>query len=182
MQDSGLNMDIEKWLVETEQPVPSEQPGFGTFLLPRQPGSVPDAGRRQKHSLSDSSWLQVPSPRPQRKGISAIEQDRHDVRDKYDRSNASHSTRSESRSISAASQRYVRRPRRKTHPDRYEVGPMKVKQQDRNPHPSRKSESRKSKRKSKRRKDNKMYNGIGQDFHAKNVSMDRLTVRVLHML
>ncbi|KAF2627751.1 hypothetical protein BU25DRAFT_448249 [Macroventuria anomochaeta] len=177
-------MDIRKWLAETESPVPSKQPGVEHFLLPRQPDHVPNVRRRRKRSSSDSSLLKASSPQPRRKGVPAIERDHRDVRDAFDRahSDASCSTTSESTNSSTASQRYARKPRRKTRPDKYGAGSKRVKEQDKSHRPSRKNESRKSKRKSKRRKDDMTHNGIGQDLKARNVSKDRLTLKPLEKM
>ncbi|KAJ4382869.1 hypothetical protein N0V86_002094 [Didymella sp. IMI 355093] len=52
-----------------------------------------------------------------------------------------------------------------------------AKEQDKGQRPSRKNESRKSKRKLRRKKDEKTHNGIGEEFQARNVSKDRLTLK-----
>lgn len=176
-------MDIRKWLAETESPVLSEQPEVERILLPRQPDAVPDARRRRKRSSSDISLLKAPFPQPRCK---ANERDRYGVSDVVDEghSDASHSGPSESTASSVVSQRYARKSRRKTRADKYAIGSKRTKEQEEGQRPSRKSESRKSKRKSRRKsrrtKDDKTHNGIGQEFQARNVSKDRLTVSVLH--
>lgn len=177
-------MDIRRWLAETEAPIPFEQPTVEPFRILKQPAPIPDARRTRKRCLTDSSLLSTPSPQLRRKGVLARGRDRRDVGEKVDRahSDISHSTRSESVSDRSSSQRYARQPRRKTHPDRYDVETKKSKEQKRASHVSRKSESKISKRKSRRSKAAKTHTGIGKQFHAKNVSKDRLTVRVLYTL
>ena len=167
-------MDIRKWLAETENPISSEQPEVDRFPLPRQPDTAPDASRRRKRSSSDSSLLKPASPQPRRKGVTAKKLDRCEVPDLV---NISCSTSGGSTGSSAASQRYARKPRRKTRADKYNVGSKNAKAQDEGQRPSRRSESRKSKRKSRRRKDEKTHHGIGQEFQARKVSKERLTVR-----
>lgn len=187
MQQMDLEMDIRKWLAETENPISSEhpisseQPEIGRFLLPRQPDAVLNARRRRKRSSSDSSLLKAASPQPRRKGVTAKKLDcweDPDVTDD-DHNDTSHSTSGGS-TCSAASQRYARKPRRKTRADKYDVRSKKAKAQDEGQRASRKSESRKSKRKSRRKKDEKTHNGIGQEFQARNVSKERLTVRTAY--
>ena len=178
-------MDIRKWLAETDQAVHPEQPAVEPFLLPKQPGSAPYARRRRKRASTDSSLLKAPSPQPRCKGVPVMKRDHPDVRDATDwtHSDGSHSTRSESVSNSTTSQRYARKPRRKMRLDRYEAAMTKRgKEQDVSPHSNRKRESRKSKHRSRRKKAEKTHSGIGQEFYAKNVSKDRLTVRLLRML
>jgi hypothetical protein len=172
-------MDIRKWLAETANPISSEQPEVDRFLLPRQPDTVPDARRRRKRSSSDSSLLKAASPQPRHKGVTAKKLDRCEVPSVVNEgySDITLSTSGGSTGSSAASQRYARKPRRKTRADKYDVGSKRANAQDEGQRPSRKSESRKSKRKSRRRKDEKTHNGIGQEFQARNVSKERLTVR-----
>lgn len=177
-------MDIHRWLAETETPTPFGQPAVEPFLLPKKPNSVPGARRKRKRSSTDSSLLKAPSPQPRRKGVLAIEPDRLEAREAVDRarSDVSHSTRSDSASNSSTGQRYARKPRRKTCLDRYETDTKKGRGPEGTTHPSRKRESRKSKRRPKRKKSENAYSRTGQNFHAKNVPKDRLTVRALHML
>ncbi|KAF3033595.1 hypothetical protein E8E11_000839 [Didymella keratinophila] len=172
-------MDIRKWLAETENPILSEQPEVDRFLLPRQPDTAPDTRRRRKRSSSDSSLLKATSPQPRRKGVTAKKPDRCEISDgvNENRSDISHSSSGGSTGSSTGSQRYARQPRRKTRADKYDVGAKKAKVQNEDQRPSRKSESKKSKRKSRRRKDEKTHNGIGQEFQAKNVSKERLTLK-----
>lgn len=182
MQQSGLNMDIRKWLAATENSVLSEQPKAEHCLLSRQPDTVPDARQRRKRGSSDSSLLKAHSPRLRRKSVSVDERDRFGVPDAIDESHsdASRPGSTESAASSVVSQRYARKPRRKTRADKYDIGSKRTKKRSDDQRPSRKSESRKSKRKSRRQKGNKTHNGIGHDFQASNVSKDRLTVSVLH--
>jgi hypothetical protein len=190
MQDLGLAMDIRKWLAEIESPVPSEQSDVEPFLLSKQTGSVLDARRRWKRSSSDSSVLKAPSPQPRRKSATTTERDHCNAIETKEtketiteaHSNTFYSTRSDSIKQITASQHYTRKPRRKTRPDKYEAGLKKVEGQDDSQRPSRKSESKRSRRKPKRKKDDRTHNGVGHDFQARNVSRNRLTVSVLHIL
>ncbi|XPS70900.1 hypothetical protein M3J07_003101 [Ascochyta lentis] len=174
-------MDIRKWLAETEHPVPLERPVVEPLLLPRQPDSVPDARRRRKRSLTDSSLLKAPSPQPQCKGVPTIERDSRHVRGVADRadSNTSHSTRSELASNSNTGQRYARRPRNKKRPDGHGTETKK----GNNPRPTLRSESRKPKRRSRRKKEvEKTHGGIRQELRANNISKDRLTLKPLEKM
>lgn len=79
-----------------------------------------------------------------------------------------------------ASDKYERKPRRKTRPNRYQLKPTKEKkskehkgQTGRHGHEERKSKKRKRKRTAR---DNPA-SGWVMGFHAKNVAKDRLTVR-----
>lgn len=183
MQQTGLDMDIRKWLAETEHSVPAEQPSIVPFPLPRRPDHAPDARRRRKRSSSDSSLLTAPSPQPRRRGLPETKRDHRAVRDQVHGAHreTSRSTRSESTDHCSASKDYARKPRHKTRPDRYEARLYKPMEQDERQRPNQKSKTRKSKYMSKRRKGDKTHNGIGQDFQASNVSKDRLTVSAVHI-
>ncbi|KZM25594.1 hypothetical protein ST47_g3294 [Ascochyta rabiei] len=174
-------MDVRKWLAETEDPTLLERPVVEPFLLPRLSEAVPVTRRRRKRSLTDSSLLKAPLSQTRGKGIPAIERDRRHVQDVADRAygDTSHSTRSEFASNSTASQRYTRKPRHKTRPNRYEIGTKKDKGPDDNPRPNRRSELRRSKRKCRRSIVENTHSGIRQEFQAKNVSRDRLTLKPL---
>lgn len=182
MQESGLEMDIRKWLAEIEIPVLSEQSGLERFLLPRRLDTVPEARRARKRSSSDSSMLKATFPQPRSKGISVDKRDRYSSPSVVEgnHSDISHSGSSKSTICSAVSQRYARKPRRKTRADKYVVGVRRAKAHDEDQRSSRKRASRKSKRKSQRKKDEKTHTGIGQEFEARNVSKHRLTVSMLH--
>jgi hypothetical protein len=84
-------------------------------------------------------------------------------------------------SDSINSNRYARRPRRKTRPEHYECPSTVVTGERGKPaHLREKGESKKPRHKSRRKKGEqgeKPSSGVVQSFHAKNVSSDRLTVR-----
>lgn len=181
-------MDIQKWLAETGSPTRAGRPDIEYFLLPKKEDSDFRAKRRRKRrrkrSSSDSSLLKAPSPEPPRKAIPASRQksraaQRPTVTPQID---ASRHAQRESVGSSIASQRYLRKPRRKTRLDKYVVEPDRQKQKDKLEPPSRKNPSKKLRRKRERCKDEKTYNWVGQEFHAENVAKDRLTVSALHDL
>jgi hypothetical protein len=181
-------MDINQWLQNTaeaaERPTLPDQLGFPAFLHPKdRPVGEPSAkrhGKRRVHS-ADSSILELEelaakpltwSKRP--------EQVPHDV----DRSSSPDATNgwptSEAVSGSYDSDRYRRKPRRKTRPGRYDAKPVK--------RASKGPEKRKQKRSSKDPKDSKPFKkrkkekaggltAVVNEFHAKNVPRQRLTVR-----
>lgn len=122
----------------------------------------PEAPRetlRRKHprrrSKSDSSFLEPLPPR--------THSPRQETRDKSV-SEVPYPTSSDCSNDS----QYARKPRRKTRPDRYEPS-SRV-------HRGRKDEGKKAQRRAKRKKNGKPGEVI-QNFKAKNVSGDRLTVR-----
>jgi hypothetical protein len=159
-------MDIRKWLDETVQ---SEAPGEP---VEHRKQAEPTKRRRQrKRSKSDSSFLTPapPSLRRRRKSSPEIVQKAALERRTADDS-ASEAPQEATVSDSSTSSRYARKPRRKTRPELYEPGCHA----DR----GRKGESKKTRRKSKRKKrEQPGIGGIVQNFQAKNVSGDRLTVR-----
>lgn len=83
---------------------------------------------------------------------------------------------SESSHGSEPSERYARKPRRKTRPDRYEPS-LKVADRNTHVHQSRKDDSKKIRRPSKRKRKTTTGGGIGHEFCASNVSSDRLTLK-----
>ncbi|KAF2132594.1 hypothetical protein P153DRAFT_284270 [Dothidotthia symphoricarpi CBS 119687] len=158
-------MDIRRWLDETVQPDP----------LPTK------SKRRRKRSKSDSSLLDPPSQRkktPPNKRRSPIEGSVSEDTD----SDVPKCTRSDSLESSASSQRYARKPRRKTRPERYEHPLNNCKEQRKLTNGNRKDEAKRSKRKTKGKKSKKSGGGIVQSFQAKNVSGDRLTLKPLEKL
>ena len=173
-------MDIRKWLAETVQPNLSlnlvQQSSIEASLRPRKSKPVIDTSRRLDPSKSDSSLL---DPRPQQEEISTNERSRVPKRDPYHKtkSNVSQATQSESSQSDTSSQQYTRKPRRKTRPERYQPSSKVIQERGKLIHQSRKGESKKMRRKSKRKKREKPGTDMMQNFHAKNVSGDRLTVR-----
>jgi len=169
-------MDIRKWLDETVLPEqPPSLPDHHRSLVPLfQPRAIEQTHREKhgrKRSTSDSSLLDT---RPQRRKTSPIE-DVADV-EKNACSEASHPA-SQSSGGSKLSQKYARRPRHKTRPERYEATAKEVKKRGTHTHRLRKGETKKTKRKSKSKNAEKSGPSTVQSFQAKNVPSDRLTVR-----
>ena len=172
-------MDIQKWLGEIVDP---DTPSNPTISDPRKPLplSSPRMARShinrkhgQKPGRSDSSLL---DPLTQQEDKPAREQKIHHkerIRENH-RSQGSQEMRRESSESLASSHQYVRRPRHKTRPERYEP-PKVARQRDSHSHSKRRVETNEPKRKFKRKKND---GGMVQSFHAANVSSDRLTVRV----
>jgi hypothetical protein len=158
-------MDIQAWLndtVEAEAPeVPVQTAACNFFSRPEQPKPVFQEKRAQKRCRSDSSLL-VPQSHSQ-----IVPPHEPDTPTEYDPAG--------SVGDEPSSERYVRRPRRKTRPERYE--PKQNRGRGKYVHQSRKDESKKTRRTSRCKKEEKVEGGVGQSFHAKNVSRDRLTVR-----
>jgi hypothetical protein len=140
-------MDIRKWLDETVQPE-----------APREPvrlQQIAEPVKRKRRRNSDTSIL---DPRPPASSPhESVDDSTGDVLQA-------------TCSDSSSSNRYARKPRRKTRPERY--GPGSHANRDH------KSESQKTRRKPRRKKGEKPP-GVMQAFQAKNVSRDRLTVRHL---
>ncbi|KAF2739198.1 hypothetical protein EJ04DRAFT_559992 [Polyplosphaeria fusca] len=171
-------MDIREWLDHTELPerAPSlpEQLGLPAFFQPKKVEPAPkDRLRRRRRSVTDSSLLEA---HPHRRKALPIERQP----DIDDSASDSHGGASPSGS-SSSSQRYARRPRRKTRPERYEPV-MDVKERGTQLYRHRKNESNKVKRKARRRKGDKPGHGGIQSFQAKNVPKDRLTLKPLEKL
>jgi hypothetical protein len=166
-------MDIRKWLNETvlpkQPPSPPDQRSLPPLLEARETEQPHGEKRRRKRSTSDSSLLDT---RPQRKKTPPTE-DAADVEGSAC-SEAFHPA-SQSSGSSKSSQKYARRSRHKTRPERYE--PAAKEERGTHTHRCRKGESKKTKRKAKSRKAEKPGTNIVQSFHAKNVPSDRLTVR-----
>jgi hypothetical protein len=160
-------MDIRKWLDETVQP---EAPGEP--VEPRQKAAPSKRKRQRKRSKSDSSLLDPATfpPPPRRRRKSSPEIVRKAPIERGTANDSASEAPQATVSDSSNSSRYMRKPRRKTRPEHYEPGSHA----DRD----RKGESKKTLRKSKRKKrEQPGIGGIVQNFHAKNVSGDRLTVR-----
>ncbi|KAJ4372204.1 hypothetical protein N0V83_003978 [Neocucurbitaria cava] len=171
-------MDIRRWLEETVQPEHlSSLPGntIAASFCHKKPGPTTSKRHRREQSKSDSSLLDPPlrEKPPTRKQKRTAEAST----DHSAGSEASHPTHSETTESDVSSHRYARRPRRKTHPERYEPSSKAVKERGKHAYRSRKGESNKSQRKSKRKKCEKACSGTVQCFHAKNVSGDRLTLK-----
>ena len=169
-------MDIRKWLTETVQPEPT--PKHSPELV--RSNHVDSAPRRKRrvHDTSDSSLLE---PLHRAASASPNQCNHFAERDANDHTEGEdlRSTYSCPSSINNSPQRYARRPRHKTRPERYEPSHTiagKRKKDARRPDPG---ESKKSRRKPKQKTVGKSGNNTTHDFHAKNVSTDRLTVRAV---
>jgi hypothetical protein len=168
-------MDIRKWLNETEDAEatnPAPRSGANLFLPVEKVKPVFADKRASKRTKSDSSLLDPRPSHPKRHKATSGES-----ADASASSEASPTDRDPSNLSDASSQRFARKPRRKTRPERYEPSLKRNKERGKHIHQSRRDKSKKTGRKSKRKKEEKPGSGIGQDFQAKNVSKDRLTVR-----
>jgi hypothetical protein len=175
-------MDVQRWLseiVDTEAPsVPAQTSKSDFFHRPEKPRPVFNEQCMPRRSKSDSSLL-VPQPHSHK---APPHEPKHSTKNGANvraHSEVSHSGRSETTESESSSQRYARKPRRKTHLERYE--PKQRKEPAKHVHQSRKSESKRTRRKSKRKKGEKSDSGVAHNFQAKNVSGDRLTVRAVSM-
>jgi hypothetical protein len=175
-------MDIQKWLSEVVDTkahhVPAQTSKSDFFNRPEKPKSVFDGPCAPRRSKSDSSLL-VPQTHSHK---APSNQPKHSTENEVNvrvNSEVSHSSCSESTESESSSERYARKPRCKTRLERYE--PKQHKEPAKHVHQSRKSESKRPRRKSKRRKREKSDSGVAQNFHAKNILGDRLTVRAVSM-
>ncbi|KAH4803010.1 hypothetical protein HBI25_117060 [Parastagonospora nodorum] len=171
-------MDIERWLNETaEAGIPPKQ-GQASDSAFFQPTEIPRAVFKDKHARkrarSDSSLLAPQTYLPRVSPVKTKPTPEKQV-DTSAHSDASRPSRSDSTGSESSSHRYARRPRRKTRPELYE--PKRNKERGKHVHQSRKDESKNPRRKSKRKKGDKSDSGVAQNFHAKNVSRDRLTLK-----
>ncbi|KAF3001875.1 hypothetical protein E8E13_005493 [Curvularia kusanoi] len=171
-------MDIRKWLAEIASPVRPEQLHSEHVVALQQGDVVPGASRKRKCSSSDSSILKAPSPQPWRDGISVgeriISAKQHYVEPS---GSAPHHFRNDPSSKGSKSQRYIRKSRRKTRPEKYTAESQSPEEHARIRRSVRKQEPKKSKRKSKQRKDEKTQSGVGREFQAENVTRNRLTLK-----
>ncbi|KAF1839954.1 uncharacterized protein K460DRAFT_297270 [Cucurbitaria berberidis CBS 394.84] len=174
-------MDIRQWLDETVQfhldPKLPEQSGFDPSNYPGKPGPVSRGRHGRKPSKSDSSLLDPPALREKTPTKKKRRPPTENSTDQSAESDALHATHTVSPGSSISSQRYARRPRRKTRPERYEPSSKAVEERGKHAYRGRNGESTRSRHKSKRKKGEKPCSGIVQSFHAKNVSGDRLTLK-----
>ncbi|KAH7087047.1 hypothetical protein FB567DRAFT_444090 [Paraphoma chrysanthemicola] len=172
-------MDICKWLNETEvadQSLNSPQPpGHDFFHRVEKPKPVFRQKGTPTRSRSDSSLLE-PQPQSHRAPLARPKPLTEQPSDTDAYSKVSCPSRGGSAESESSSQRYARKPRRKTRLERYEPS-SKKQERGKYVHHSRKGESKKSRRKSKRKKGEGPANGTADTFHAKNVSGDRLTLK-----
>jgi hypothetical protein len=164
-------MDIRKWLDETVQP---EVPLEPIEHLQRTRKTKPAKQKRQrKRSKSDSSLLD-PRSDPLQKPAANEPKPPTDGGTGQSASEARQTTPSDS----SSNNRYARRPRRKTRPEHYEHSSKAITKEWGNyAHRRGEGESKKPRRKSRCKKSEKPGNSTVQNFQAKNVSSDRLTVR-----
>ena len=169
-------MDIRKWLKETVQPEPisehSPEP-----VRSKHVDSAPKR-RHRVHDTSDSSLLE---PFYRAASASPNECNHPAERDANDHVEGEdlRSTYSHSSSIQDSPQRYARRPRHKTRPERYEPSHTIAGRKKKDARRPDAGESRKSRRKPKQKTVGRSGNNTAHDFHAKNVFTDRLTVRAV---
>ncbi|KAF2035910.1 hypothetical protein EK21DRAFT_53548 [Setomelanomma holmii] len=173
-------MDIRRWLDEAAE---AEAPRDAPQALDREffhrwerPKPVFNKQSAPKRSKSDSSLLD-PQPQSHRAPPARPNPPTEEPSDASACSETSHPSHGESIESESSSQRYARKPRHKTRPDRYEPSSKHVGERRKHIHRSRKGESKKSRRKTKRKKGDKQDSGMSHVFNAKNVSKDRLTLK-----
>jgi hypothetical protein len=173
-------MDIDRWVQDV---VAADTPGISDRL------KVPDifqpkhvdcdalvASRKRKRSTADTSFLERAATPPQ-----AAKRGRRNRLDSLTPSSSAHSTISGRGSpeiqTESSSDRYKRKPRRKTRPDRYELKENAKKRRS-----SRSTTKKKEKKSTKHDGDPKgKWNhksdlALNDKFLARNVSKNRLTV------
>jgi hypothetical protein len=169
-------MDIRNWLRETVQPKPVFRQDFEPFRSKHIDSASPR--KHRVHGTSDSSLLDVPHRQASvlsNKGNRPNERNANE----HAESDDSQSSYSNAAGTDSSRQRYARRPRYKTRPERYDPSHKATGEQKKNAHHGKRDESNKSRHKPKRRKTEKLGRGAIHDFRAKNVSKDRLTVRTV---
>lgn len=181
-------MNIQSWLDAVVQPesVPDLPQSSGLQEDPRY-GQGQSAGHRRRKPkrspASDSSLLELPaepakSPSKKHKRAKKVSVPESESGSGSGQSSAADG---ESADSSASSQRYTRKPRRKTRPERYEPSSTITKERGTHADTGRKGESKRTRRKSRRKKGKDPASGIVQSFHAKNVFGDRLTVECCYV-
>ncbi|KAF2855415.1 hypothetical protein T440DRAFT_385369 [Plenodomus tracheiphilus IPT5] len=174
-------MDIRKWLDETT--LPEQATHLQAVPIAESPrrrlnGHEQVSNRKHipKRSRADSSLLE---PSPPRRTTSTRQRKlpTEGGTDESAHGDDPGGVRSESSRCSRSSGRYARRPRRKTRPDRYEPSSKVTGERSKHVYRSRATESKRTRRKTKRNKEQGRGSGISHDFHAKNVSGDRLTLK-----
>ncbi|KAF2186857.1 hypothetical protein K469DRAFT_571033 [Zopfia rhizophila CBS 207.26] len=174
-------MDIHKWLDETvfpeEPPTLPEQLGLPLFFHRKESAEEqpPQKRRRIKRSTSDSSLLDTCL---KQKKTPPIEHEA-DIEESAGESTCSEASdhSGHSSGSTTSSHQYARRPRRKTRLDHYDPKSKDAKRRGKQVSRREKGESRKAKRKSRREKTDKPGAGLVRSFHAKNVPIDRLTLK-----
>ncbi len=173
---SSPSMDIRQWLEATNDPQdgPSlaEQLQLPSFLHRRPEAAEPTYKRRsqRKRSSSDSSFVEAndvrrDSPKRVRK---------HSRTDLQTESSSGSSSLESGKSDS--SDKYRRKPRRKTRPDRYEPKKDKKRQHERRKSEKDGKEPKHHKRRTGRRTKDKPTVWMATAINAKNGSKERLTV------
>ncbi|KAF2426451.1 hypothetical protein EJ08DRAFT_681229 [Tothia fuscella] len=180
-----LAMDISKWLEETietaERPTLPDQLGFPAFLRPKDKPVVERSAQRhgkRKRRSADSSILG-----PEKSGIEPSRSKPGEV-DSDDSIGPAHQNLHSNPALAAEdaseehSDRYQRKPRRKTHLDRYNTKTPKDLTKDRgDDRKDRAQKSRNRKTERKKRKDKSGLADVVHNFHAKNVPKERLTLQ-----
>jgi hypothetical protein len=168
-------MDIRKWLGETVQPETISK--YSPELIRSKHVNSAARRRNRVHDTSDSSLLE---PFHRRTSVSPNECNHLAGRDANNhiecedlRSICGHSS-----SINDSPQRYARRSRHKTRLERYEPSHI-IAGEEKDARRADPDESKKSRRKRKQKPVGKPGNKTTHEFHAKNVSTDRLTVRAV---
>lgn len=169
-------MDISKWLDEVA--AAEKLVSFQSAPIPALRGR--EKGLKRKHtrerSRTDSSLLESLSPRPTTTTRPRNLPSEGGTDESAHGEHPGH-VRGDPTRFSTSSERYARRPRRKTRPGRYEHSPKVAGEWGRHVHRSRKGVVQKTQGKSKRKHEKKHGSGVGQDFYAKNVTGDRLTLK-----
>lgn len=182
-------MDIRQWLQNTadrEPPDEGIETGFPAFLQPEPNAAQPLRRSRQKRKRA-SSDPPVPTHRPSHKSRRAVRpsssvparpSEREPIA-KCSRSSSSSSSEGQQSTVSSrprvSTEKFARRARRKTRPERYESKP---KQRKKEPKSRREKKPESRRRSSHRNGDGARTTGLVQSFHLKNGPKNqRLTVR-----
>jgi hypothetical protein len=170
-------MDIDRWVqgvIAAEMPDLAGQLKVPDIFQPKHSAADPLAKSwKRKRSAGDTSFLELAAPPPQ-----AAKYGRGNGLDNRTSSNSVLSSSSgrglaESQ-IESSSDRYKRKPRRKTRPDRYDLKENAKKRRSNRSTAKKKPKKHDQERKGKRRRKSDV--ALSDKFLAKNVSKDRLTV------
>lgn len=168
-------MDICKWLDETVLPQQPPSPPVDCHASrPQQTGQLVSERQKRKQTSSDSSLLQGPLQPSEKIVLPGRGDPVKETADKSAHTYASHLTVHSGSSVS--SRPYRRRPRRKTRPERYEPVAHDAEERGTHNHKHKRSERRRTRRATRRSKAERSGSGIVQNFQAKNVPTERLTV------
>ena len=169
-------MDICKWLDEVVLPQQPQSPHSQLVHChaPRleRTGRVTSGKHKSKSTSSDSSLLQG----PMRPSENIVLPERGEVKENTDRGAHTDGIHKVHTGGDASSEPYKRKPRRKTRPERYEPVAHDAEEWGTHTRKHQRSEPRRARRVSRRSKADKSGSGVVQNFQAKNVPRDRLTV------